>query len=134
MTRKPRYWLSRSVIASWALHIPLVAWLEPESIAARVLASHPVGMLCLCILAGCALVALADVLCNDLPVLNWFLGGMNHRHIAFMGMASMLVLLSGVLLKQIGWTALLLAYWLPVFFSVLIVPLDMESRFRGRTE
>ncbi len=127
---KPRYWLARTILALWVLTQALVILSEPQSLAARSLSqSGPMGAFFLCTLAIVSSVALADVLLNDVRWRLWAFAR-DWRHVGFMVMAMLQVMLASVIQKAIGFSPLLLTFWIPAALCIGIVPLDMVARHR----
>ncbi len=127
----PPYWLSRFIVACWAGSNVLVGMTRPDSLTAVALSeSGPIGFWVLALLGVmCALAAL-DCIVNDLMPDRYTLSTISHRHLGFMGIAIVLVLIAGVITRYDGASLLLLAYLLPAAFAVIVTFLDLFARRR----
>lgn len=124
----PRHWYPRLIIAMWAGHIPVVTWLSPDSLSGRAVAGSGVGALCMLVLAIAAVVAVLDVIVNDVLPDNFHLGVMHRRHVGYMAMALALLMLAGIVGTIHGPTAILFTYILPAAFAIGITWLDLFTR------
>ena len=127
----PPYWLSRLIIACWAGANALTAATRPDSLTARALAdSGPPGLIALAVLMCMCAAAIADCAVNDLLPERFTLRTINYRHLGFMGIAIVLVLISGVIAHYDGHSMLLVSYLLPAWFAVIVTFLDLFARLR----
>lgn len=128
-----RHWLARVVIGAWALHIPFVAFLTPDSLAARGMAAGGfIAYLLMAALAVMALLALADSAVNDLMPERFMTVLMFHRHLGYMGMSIVLVIVGGAISVETGSRAILAPYLLPAMFCVAVTWLDLHAKRRMR--
>lgn len=131
MKTPPRYWFGRLTLTLWVLTVPIITLLEPDTLTARTL-TNPPGLVCMLALIAAASVSLADLVLNDTPGGQWFPMGLNLRHINYMGMATILVLLAGVITQQIGYSAIVLTFMLPAMLLVVLTFLDIKARHRAK--
>lgn len=131
MRSLPPYWLSRFIIACWAGSNVLLSLTRPDSLTALALAdSGPMGAVALGLLGSMCGIAIIDCLVNDLMPDRYTLATISHRHLGFMAIAIVLVLIAGVIAKHDGASLLLLAYLLPAAFAVIVTFLDLFARRR----
>ncbi|MBC7603877.1 MAG: hypothetical protein H7255_14615 [Ramlibacter sp.] len=127
-----RHWLARLVISAWGGHIPVIALLVPESLMGRALAQvgamGVVMMLALLVLALCGLM---DSAINDILPKRFTTTLMYHRHIGFMAMAIVLVLVGGTIAIKSGAPAVLASFLIPAGFCVWVTAADLYSRHKG---
>lgn len=132
-TSMNRHWLARIVIGAWALHLPFVTFLAPDSISARgVAAGGLFAFLLMVTLAVVALLALADSAVNDLMPERFVSVLMYHRHIGFMLMAVLLVMVGGSISVETGNSIILAPYLLPAVFAVAVTVLDLHAKRGAR--
>lgn len=129
---EPRYWMARAIVALEVLIlIVVVSLFEPASLTAKAIAkTGDFGWVLVFGLAACCLVALADVLINDLMPGNWRLPfAFQWRHMAFMLIAMQLAVIGFMVVFSLGFTILLFAYWLNASLACLLAFLDAFARF-----
>lgn len=131
MKTPPRYWFGRLTLTLWVLTVPVITLLEPDTLTARAL-TNPPGIACLLTLICFGSVSLADLVLNDTPGGQWFPMGLNLRHMVYMGMAIILVLLAGVITQKIGFSAIVLTFTLPAMLLVVLTFLDIKARHRAK--
>jgi hypothetical protein len=129
---RPRFWLSRAVVALEVLILLVaVSWFEEASLTAQAIAAtgrH--GWLLVLGTAFCCLVALADVAVNDLMPPRFTLpSAMAWRHLGFMGMALQLSALGLLVVFAKGFTVLILAYWLNAVLAGALTFFDAFARY-----
>lgn len=128
----PRYWMTRMYVALSIMANCIVAYLEPQSLTAMVLRTNPTGWACLGILFALAVTALVDVAINDLLPQGYYLRWTrDQRHWIYVLMALFTMGLTYAIVREKGFTALLLAYWVDAAIAVAIAPLDLFARHRG---
>jgi CHASE2 domain-containing sensor protein len=131
----PRYWITRLYVALCTLVSIAVTWLEPESIAHRLVdATGGQGWPLIAMLAGVACLAIVDVLVNDLlPLRFTFLRAKRHRHLIYAALSMGIFSLSYVILVGAGgWRPLVLPYWLNGGVAAAVAFLDLFQRHRAR--
>lgn len=127
----PAYWLSRFIVACWAGSNALVGMSRPDSLTAQALQdSGPMGAVALALLGIMCSIAIIDCFVNDLLPDRFTLCTISHRHLGFMAIAIVLVLIAGVIAKHDGVSMLLLAYLMPAALAVLVTFLDLFARRR----
>ena len=128
---RSRHWLARVVVASWALHLPLVALLAPESLAGRALdRTGAIGfgmMVAIGVLAGLALV---DSAINDMMPARFTSCLMYYRHIGYMALAGVLIITGGGIAVTLNSSVILASFLLPALFCVVVTVADLLSRSR----
>lgn len=126
---RPRNWFARLVIATWAGHMVPVAIFAPDSLMARALTSAGAHSFFLIgALGALTAIALADSFINDALPARFQFQAKNYRHVGFMGMAIVLVLLGGVVATRSGNHIVLLSFLLPALFAVVVTWLDIFDR------
>ena len=130
---KQKFWLSRLIISLEVLVLVVViSWWEPQSLTGRAIAAsgHHAWLL-LAALGGCCLVAIADVVVNDMMPARFSLKtALRWRHLGFMGMALLLGVISVVVVVAQGFTTVMFAYWLNAVLAVGVTFLDAFHRLR----
>ena len=132
----PRYWLTRLYVALSVLVNIMVTSLEPQSLTARAIyATGSLGWLAVWTLGAVGIVALLDVLVNDLAPDHWRLPSAHRwRHFVYMAIALGEVSITYVIAAKLGFTPLLFVYWLDAAAAVAIAYFDLFARHReGRT-
>ena len=126
-----RHWFARLAIASWAGHIALFAFLVPASITGAALdRTGSLGYLTMAAIGVFSLAALADGAINDLAPARFTSCLMHYRHIGFMGLAILLVVMGGALALKSRQPMLLPSFLLPALFCVVVTWLDLYDRSR----
>lgn len=126
-----RYWMVRLYVALSVITNCLVAWFEPASLTAQMLRANPTGWWLLSILCVLATVTLADIFINDwLPPQYSFPHAREHRHLVYIAIAIGTFCLTYAILKERGYTALLLTYWVDAGFAAGVAALDLFARRR----
>lgn len=132
---KPRFWFSRLIIALEVLVlIAGVSWFEPASLTSKAIeqSGHFGWVLILGLFVMCGM-AIVDVIVNDLmPARFVWACGLGWRHLSFMGIALILAFLGMLVAFTLGYTPLLLAYWLNAVLAALVTILDVFARFRSQ--
>jgi hypothetical protein len=117
------------MVASWCGHLPIVTWLSPDSLSGRAIAhSGPIGGTFMLVLFVASVVAVLDVIVNDIMPPRYRLAVMDRRHIGYMGMSLSLLMIAGVVGARVGPTPLLLSYVLPAMFAAGVTWLDLFAR------
>jgi hypothetical protein len=130
---KNRHWLSRLIIATWSLSLPLNTYFGPPGpLLFGVEWSGPMGDVMMALVAGLATLALADSALND-----WYPGDlgntlMNYRHLGFMGLAVVLVVAGGGIAVSSQTPVVLASFLLPALFCVVVTFLDLHVRHQRR--
>lgn len=129
---RPRYWLGRMILSCWVLSNTLITMFRPESLSAqRFLDAGPFGAFVLLLLLLLTSIAVLDGVVNDLmPTRFAFRQGVAYRHIGFMAIAICLTLEASVIALRDGVTVLLVAYFLPASFAVVLTFFDLFARHR----
>lgn len=130
---KPRYWLSRLMAASWAAHLPFVTWMAPDSLSGRALAasgamSH-VAMVLVVILSA---VAVLDMAVNDAMPDRFQLLTIRYRHVGFLAISILLVMLAFVIVHAGTQLPVITSYLLAAGFSAWVAWLDLAARHQRR--
>lgn len=132
----PRYWFARLYVALSVLVNVVVTLLEPSALTARAInASGSLGWLAVWTLGAVGVVALLDVIVNDLAPDRWRLPSAHRwRHFVYMAIALGEVSITYVIAAKLGFTPLLFVYWLDAAADVAIAYFDLFARHReGRT-
>jgi hypothetical protein len=128
---RSRHWLARVVVASWALHIPLVAFLAPESLSGRALErTGAIGFGMMLAVGVLAAVALVDSAINDMMPARFTSCLMYYRHIGYMALAGVLVITGGGIAVTTDTSVVLASFLLPALFCVVVTVADLLSRSR----
>lgn len=130
--RRPRYWLSRAFVALNVLvTLAAVSWFEETSLTAQSIeATGRYGWLLILGTALCCLVALSDVVVNDLMPARFAMPTALHwRHMGFMGIALQLAAVGVLVVFVKGFTVLVLAYWLNAVFAGALAFFDAFARY-----
>lgn len=130
---RSNHWLARSIVALEVLFALLaVAWFEPRSMTHEsIVATGPAGWVLVLGAAFCCLVALADVLVNDLMPARFELRLTRaYRHAGFMGLAIQLSILGVLVATTFGFSTLLLVYWLNAAFAASVAFFDIFDQHR----
>lgn len=138
MTREPlpRYWLSRALIAFLSLSAVLVSMREFETYTHKVLiAPDPViGSVCMIIMGVIAVLALLDVLINDLSPEAWRLRfARQHRHVVYMSLAIGNAMVAAIIFKNSGPNWLLLQPLMIVAVATWLAFCDALNRYKETT-
>ena len=129
----PNYWLSRLIISCWVGSNVVVGIFRPDSLTAEALvASGPLGMPALYLLGLMVAIAIADGFVNDMLPERFTLLTIRYRHLVFMGMAVVMVMIAGVIGRTEGASMFLIAYLLPAAFATAVTFLDLFWRHRRR--
>lgn len=128
----PRYWLVRLYVAMALISNSLVAWLEPASLTAQALRASPAGWIDVALLFALGLVMVVDIAINDyLPPQISMPVAREARHWIYMAASLGTFGLTYAILKDRGYTALLLSYWVDGAFAAAVAALDLFARHRG---
>jgi hypothetical protein len=134
---KPRFWFARLAVSLEVLIVlVMVSWFEDTSLTAQAIeATGEHGWLLILGTACCCLIALVDVVVNDLMPARFDLPTARHwRHLGFMGMALQLAAVGVLVIFVKGFTVLVLAYWLNAGLAALLTFCDAFARYpRSRT-
>jgi hypothetical protein len=132
---RPRFWFARAVVALEILVLLVaVSWFERSSLTSQAIeASGPHGWLLIHGTAFCCLVALFDVVVNDLMPARYTLpSAMRWRHLGFMGIALQLSAIGLLVVFAKGFTVLVLAYWLNAVLASVLTFFDAFARYPRR--
>jgi hypothetical protein len=131
----PRYWITRLYVALSALTSILVSWLEPQALTHKLIdASGRQGWAVVAILAAICLVAIADVIVNDLlPDQFKMVATKRHRHLIYIALAMGIFCTSYVFVAGDGsrFRPLVLPFWLDGFIAAAVAFLDLFQRHRA---
>lgn len=133
MQGRPRYWMTRLYIASSILVSCIITWSEPLSLSHRAVSrGAPWGWAWMAFLATLALLALADVIVNDLMPPRFDMPTvLRLRGLLLMALALGLVSQSIVISKYVnGFSSAMGYYWLNAAFAVTTAFLDTFYRHR----
>ncbi len=130
--RLPRYWLTRLYCALSAA-TNVITSIEPRSLTAQVVsATGGAGDYWLAALGAVALVAVLDVIVNDLMPEGYSLGRTRrYRHLTYMALAVLLCGLASATYTTVGWTTLLITWWVDAAMATTIAFVDLFARHRG---
>jgi hypothetical protein len=125
-----RHWLTRITLGLWALHIPIIGFLAPETVVGRALeqAGVPgfVFMFALAVLAG---IALVDGALNGLCPSVYTICMMAQRHVGFMLLGTALVIAGGGITHATrAPPVVLLSFLIPAALCVAVTWLDLFGR------
>lgn len=127
---KPRYYFTRLYVALSILVNVVITATEPQALGYKVLTeTGPLGWLCVGILGCLALIAVMDVLINDLAPEAWHLPtAIRWRPITYMLLATGIASYVFVIIDAVGFTWLTLTYFLDASVAVVVGVLDLFYR------
>lgn len=130
----PRFWLSRLMVSAWAAHLPIVTWMAPDSLSARALDnSGPAGRWAQLALVLLALSAVIDGLVNDALPERFQLLTKRYRHVGFMAMSIVLVMLAfAIVAGGAAQRPVITSYLLCALFAAWVACLDLRARHTTR--
>ena len=129
----PNYWLSRLIISCWAGSNVVVGIFRPDSLTAEALVASGrwACRRCTCLASWSPspspMVSSTTCCPSDSPLLT-----IRYRHLGFMGMAIVMVMIAGVIGRTEGASMFLIAYLLPAAFATAVTFLDLFWRHRRR--
>lgn len=117
-----RFWLARLHVALSTFVIAVITIMEPLSLGNQVITrTGPLGWLCVMALAGVSLLCAADVIVNDMLPDRFRLPlAYRWRHLLYMLLALGLVSVTFVIAAAIGFSTLMLLYWLDAIAAVFV--------------
>jgi hypothetical protein len=126
---KPRFWLSRLMAACWAGHLPIITFWAPDSLSARALErTGSTGTIVLALLLAIAIGGVFDVIVSDIFPGRFDLAIRRHRHVGFMAMAILLVMLAFAIVSTGQYLPAVLSYLLAAGFAAWVAALDLRAR------
>lgn len=126
----PAYWLARLYVAMSVLYITLLSVYDTGTMAYR-LVGNSGGTVPMLVLAGVALMALADVVINDLlPRRFRFAFACHYRHLIYMAMALGLVSTGFIVAKEHGLATLHARLSIDAAVATAVAFFDLFARHR----
>lgn len=130
---RPRYWLTRLYCALSVATSAINTFAEPRSLTAQVIAeTGPVGLYWMLALAALAALAVVDVIVNDLLPDGYDLRPVyRRRHLLYVALAVLMFGMASATYSTVGWTTVLLVWWLDAGVAMTIAFVDLFARHRG---
>jgi hypothetical protein len=131
----PRYWITRLYVALSGLTSILVCWLEPEALTHKLIdASGDQGWVMVGVLAVLCVIAICDVLVNDLLPDRYELAmPKRRRHLIYIALAMGIFCMSYVFVagENSTFRPLVLPFWLDGSIAAGVAFLDLFQRHRA---
>lgn len=128
---RPRYWLSRLLLASWLLSIGVTTTLEPDAFSTRILREVGLfGILAPAALLMMALGATLDSVINDILPPRYVLITRHWRHVFYPLAGMLLTIMTAVIAHRAGFRPLLISYLLPCFWCFALTFLQIFAKPR----
>ncbi|APW38455.1 hypothetical protein RD110_15640 [Rhodoferax koreense] len=131
----PRYWMTRLYVALSTLTGVYTMWTEPSALTHRLIEkSGQQGWMLAAGLAAVAMVAIADVIVNDLmPERFRLVTAKNKRHLVYCFLALGILCMTYVFVSGDGgwYRPLVLPFWIDALFAVGVAFFDSFQRHRA---